>query len=71
MNNQNKIIEILKKESTKLLNNKKRDITFIHDSEGGSDLAFKLNSMYSNLEKYPFLFVLGCVMDRQIKTSRA
>lgn len=71
MNNQNKIIEVLKKEGVKLLNNKRRDIMFVYNGEDNPDLAFKLNSMYSNLEKYSFLFVLGCVMDRQIKTSRA
>ena len=49
MNNQNKIIEVLKKEGVKLLNNKRRDIMFVYNGEDNPDLAFKLNSMYTNL----------------------
>ncbi|MCA9884300.1 MAG: iron-sulfur cluster loop [Anaerolineae bacterium] len=44
---------------------------FIKDAGNFVPGDAKANALLSNLTEYPHLFVLGCVMDRQIKAERA
>lgn len=71
MRKQDKIVEILKTRGHKLLSQPKADIEFIQGDNVDKILAKKVNSMYSNLTKYSYLFVLGCVMDRQMRSEKS
>ena len=60
---QNKISETLIDKGYELLQKEAEDITFTNIPEA--------NSLLNNLKKYPHLFVLACIMDKQIKAERA
>jgi len=60
---QNQIIEMLIKKGNELLKQPRETIEFTKDHEA--------NLLLNNIEHFPHAFVLGCVMDRQIKAEKA
>ncbi len=57
------IVKILKKKGMRLLNEPVKKIDFVPDN--------KANDLLNNLKAFPHVFVLACIMDRQIKAERA
>ncbi|MBT9130092.1 MAG: hypothetical protein DDT42_00340 [candidate division WS2 bacterium] len=62
-NNQDKLISILKEKGSELFNKPFEKIDFTKNPE--------IDEVLNNIERYPHLYVLACVMDRQIKAERA
>ncbi|BBB32007.1 conserved hypothetical protein [Thermotomaculum hydrothermale] len=62
-NKQEKIVEILIKKGKKLLNQPYKRIIFTKNSDA--------NDLLNDIENYPHVFVLACMMNRQIKAERA
>ncbi len=58
-----KIVNVLIKKGEELFNHPYEKLQFTKVSEA--------DDLYNDLEKYPHLFVLGCIMDRQMKAERA
>ena len=63
MNNQEKITEILIERGNKLLKAKREFVEFTKDKEA--------DKLMNNIEHNSHIFVLACVMDRQIPAERA
>lgn len=57
------IVKILKKKGSRLLKEPAKKIEFVPDQNA--------NQLLNNLEEFPHVFVLACIMDRQIKAERA
>lgn len=63
MSNKEKIIRVLIRKGRELFNQPYKPIKFTEVSEA--------NELLNNLKEYPHAFVLGCMMDRQIKAKKA
>ena len=61
--NTKEIVSILKNRGQNLFDKPKEEIKYTK--------VVKADKILNDIERYPHIFVLGCVMDRQIKAERA